>query len=423
MGEIPRAHHALGNRSIHPTLGLGYHYLAMAQNKKEKIAIVGGSAAGIYLAIFLMKKHPDFEVTILEKNDKLGKKLLATGNGHCNLLNKGMCADAYNDPEFMAKAIKEYPPARLLDELESLGVRTLEMGDLVYPLSYSASAYLRFLIGLLASLNVKVSLGVRVDSYEAKEKVVLHTGEGRLTYDRVYFAVGGKSQPNLGSDGSLFDEFKRHGYEVAPLRPALCPIKTKEPTKSISGLRHKAYVLLRENGKEIHGEKGEILFKDDGLSGIAVFNCQSYIARMKEQGKYEIDVDLFPEMPADSLCEDMVLSAKENPAFYLDAYLEKPLKEYCLKRAGFAGKTPQNRCEIAKLVAILKDLRFEFDASYPFSASQVTTGGVSIKEIDENMLSRKEAGVGFVGECLDIDDLCGGYNLGWALLSALLAAR
>ena len=394
----------------------------MAQDKKRKIAIVGGSAAGIYLAIFLMKKHPEYEVVILEKNDKLGKKLLATGNGHCNLLNKGMRADAYNNPEFMEEALKRCPPFRLLDELESLGVRTMEVGDLVYPLSYSASTYLRFLIGLLSSLGVKVRLGIKVDSYEVKGQVTLHTNEGPLPYDRVFFAVGGKSQPNLGSDGSLFDEFKRHGYEVAPLRPALCPIKTKEPTKSISGLRHKALVSLKENDRGIYWEKGEILFKDDGLSGIAIFNCQSHIAHRGDKENYVIEVDLFPDIPADSLCEDMLSAAMKNPQFYLDAYLEKPLKEYCLKKAGFEGKTPQNRCEIGKLVAVLKDLRFTFEASYPFAASQVTTGGLSVKEVDEKMLSLKEKGVGFVGECLDIDGLCGGYNLGWALLSALSAA-
>ena len=390
---------------------------------ERKVAIVGGSAAGIYAAIFLKKAHPSYQVTILEKNDKLGKKILATGNGHCNLFNLNLNPSCFNHPDFMEKAFSIVSPAKAIESLRSLGVRTMEIGELVYPLSYSASTYVRLLTEILDSLAVEVFLDHRVLSYNHGKQIVLNTDHGSLCFDEVYFAFGGMSQPNLGSDGSLFAEIERHGYKVEPLRPSLCPVKTKEKTKSISGVRHKANVKLWQGSNLLYEENGEVIFKDDGLSGIAIFNCQSVIAQRNDTLDYRIELDLFPNIPLQDLCEDTVASRDALGDSFLGAYLEKPLKDYCLKTSGFTSKTPQNRCQIMELCRVLKALPFTYDGAYPFSSSQVTCGGVSLAEVDEYLQSKRERGVFFLGECLDIDGRCGGFNLGWALISAMLATK
>lgn len=390
---------------------------------KKKVAIVGASAAGLYAAIFLKRNHPEDYVILIDQNDKIGKKVLATGNGHCNLLNRGFRPNAFNCPSFMESALKRHPVSTLFDSLDSLGVKTMDVGDLVYPLSYSAASYVRYLGNVLAKHGVHLMLSTKVFTYKVKEQVALETDKGPQFFDEVIFAVGGKSQPNLGSDGSLFSEFAKHGYQVNPLRPSLCPIRTLEPTKQLSGVRHKATVTLSINGQTAYQERGEVLFKDDGLSGIAIFDCAHYLCCLNKGEKASISLDLFPDIPTEALAEDLLEASKENPEFFLEAYLEKPLKDYCLKRAGFDKKTPQNRCEMSKFAQVLKELEFTFKELYPFASSQVSAGGIDLAEVDESLRSKREKGIYFVGECLDVDGLCGGFNLGWCLLSALLVSE
>lgn len=379
-----------------------------------RIAIVGASGAGLYAAIFVKRRHPDFKVEVFDRAEKTGKKLLATGNGHCNLLNAKLEGKAYNHPKFIDGLLAKYPPSVLLDELKDLGIHTLQKGDLLYPLSYSASSYVTYLTSLAESLGVKFRLGVEVTDYQVGDQITLITKEGSASFDRVIFATGGCSQPNLGSNGALFNAFAKHGYEIVPLEPSLCPLKTKEKTKLVSGLRHEAKITLLQDGKSVYEEVGELLFKDDGISGIAVFNASAYLAR-DPSAKYEVVVDFFPTIEEKDLEALLEQISTKNPSNPYGAILEQKLCKYL----EFAGKMQQD----SSFAYTLKNTYFHIEGRYPFAASQVTSGGISIKEIGPDFQSQKEKNVFFIGEMLDIDGLCGGYNLGFALLSAYVLGR
>ena len=372
-----------------------------------QIAVIGASSAGLYAAILLKRKHPDWKVDVFDRVDKIGKKLLATGNGHCNLLNLKMVGSYYNDPAFVNSLLSVHPLSELLGTLDQLGIATLTKGDLVYPLSYSSSAHVKYLSNLAAHFGVNFHLGEEIKDYEAKGEITLFTSGGPKKFDKVIFATGGASQPNLGSNGGLFPVFAKHGYALKSLVPSLCPIKTKEKTKAISGCRHEAKITLIQNKRTAYEEVGEVLFKDDGISGIAVFNASAYLARNGCHNA-EVVVDLFPNQSKQEI--DALLNKANIDEPYL-AFVEEKLGKYLL----FAAKMQQ----MQSFSDIAKALRFHVDSLYPFAFSQVSHGGLEVNQIGLDFASKKENGIYFIGEMLNIDGLCGGFNLGFALASAL----
>jgi predicted Rossmann fold flavoprotein len=374
-------------------------------------------------AIFLKKKHPDYQVEIFDKNEKVGRKLAATGNGRCNLLNLATGPEDYNYPLYMEPLLKEYPYAVLKKELGSLGVQLVSDGVYVYPATMNANAYVKFLYDVATSLGVIFHLKIKVLDYEGGTPWTLLFGKQTYKADTLIFATGGMSTPNLGSDGSLFTTFFRHGYNVVPLKPSLCPIATKEKTKSLLGLRHEAKVTVTANGRLVHEEEGEVLFKDDGLSGIVIFNCESFICRLVGTPEVSLWLDLFPSVHLADLTQSLVEASTLNPKFFLDAYLQAPLRDYVLKAASVSLAKPLGKADLFKIAKAMKGLEFHFDHAYDFASSQVTAGGIDLNDIDGAMMSKLEKNVYFVGEVLDIDGLCGGYNLTWCLISSLLAVK
>ena len=374
------------------------------------IGIIGASAAGLYAAILLARKRPDFHIVLIEKNDKPGKKLLATGNGHCNLFNTAFSGKQFNHPEVVESLLERFPASSLLDDLHKLGIATFEKDGLVYPLSYSAASYVRYLVGLAEKLGVEFRLSERVLDTEGSH---VKTDKGAYAFDHLIYAFGGCSQANLGSDGSLFPILKKKGYHIVEPEPSLCPLVSPDVPKSLFGVRHKCVLKLTKDNKCIYEENGEVLFKKDGLSGIAVMNASSYY----EKGCVA-ELDLFPEYTAKSLQEILAASYRENPADFMGVLLEKPLAEFVLQKCKIHRKNRLNDTDIAAICAYLKNMRFRIEGKYDFASSQVTRGGIDLADVDSNLASKLERGVSFAGECLDIDGLCGGFNLGWALLSA-----
>lgn len=377
-----------------------------------RIAVVGASGAGLPAALLLQRKYPTAEVVVIDAAQKVGKKLLATGNGHCNCLNESASPEDYNDPDFVRPFFEKHPISSLEETLFSFGVPLKKIGPLCYPLSFSSAGYVNTLFALAKSEGVRFLLESKVLDYQCFGRVDLWTDKGRESFDHVYFATGGKSGKNLGSDGSLFPVFERHGYEIESMLPGLCPMKTKENVASLSGLRHEAYARLYSNGKLIHAERGEVLFKKDGLSGIVSMNLERFAARLIRENEVTVSLDLFPDVSLDDLAKELAELKKNNPA-YQDAFLERPLFEYLSKD----GDEP------ASLAKKAKDLRFSISGIYGFEDSQVTLGGISTSEVDSSLCSKKERGVSFLGEMLDVDGPCGGYNLTWCLLSALIASE
>ena len=384
-----------------------------------RIAIVGASGAGLPLAAILLQKHPDWDVHLFDANNKIGKKLLATGNGHCNLLNLKASSEDYNAPEFVESCFARQPLDKLKKTLFSLGVPLMEIGDLVYPKSYTSSGYVETLTSYVQSKGVSIHLETKVTEYFKKEnKWVLRSNLGDFDCDKVVFCSGGRSGKNLGSDGDLFQIFQKHGYKVTSCAPGLCPVKTRENVTSLAGLRHAAKATLLKGNEELYSEEGEVLFKKDGLSGIVIFNVQR---KMVHLGGDSITLDLFPGQSSEELCEEISGLLETNSAF-IPSFLPTPLYQCCLNTAKL--KNLKNKGDVYAFSSILKHLSFHVNGFYGFEDSQVTVGGIDLDDIsNKNFESKLESNVYFLGEVLDVDGPCGGYNLEWCLVSALCLAE
>ena len=381
-----------------------------------KIGIIGASASGIYAALLLSRQLKDAKITLIDRMEKIGKKLYATGNGHCNLMHVPFTSAAFNQPRFVEGLLHLVGGERgLLDTLDSLGIETMVKGELLYPLSYSAPNYVHQLARLLKNAHVEVRLEEKV---EALNGCTIKTNKGTYSFDHLIFAFGGASQANLGSDGSMFDLLKNSGYRIAPLRPVLCPIKSHDVPKSLFGVRHGVRLSLLQEGKSVYEEVGEVTFKKDGLSGIAVMNASN-----KARRGDIISLDLFPELEEGDIAGKLVHSYIQFDDEFLMPFFEKPLADFIYKKAAISPKKPLKHEDFVRITALIKALRFTVDGFYDFDASQVTRGGVELGQVDGLLRSRINPAYHFVGECLDIDGLCGGYNLGFALLSAMVVAK
>lgn len=387
------------------------------------IAIVGAGASGLYSAILIQRKHPDYSVVVFEKETKIGRKLFATGNGHCNLLNRLLTPDHYSHPDFLAPLLARYPYSVLLACLHGLGIQTLEEGDYVYPLSYSAATYVGLLEKLARQSGVRFYCGVRVVDYQKGKtgfalKFDQDKGDLPRIFDKILFCVGGASTPKLGSDGKSLSLLHLHGYSLLPLEPALAPVRVVHPEriKGLSGYRHHAQVsLFSARGELLYQESGEVLFKEDGLSGIVIFNVESvYLRRGKPAGAY-LQLNLFPDVDSATLLSQLQDAAEKNPTFYADAFFPPEVQAHF-------HLVPSHAPDAA-LVSLLQGERFEIKDTYGFDNSQVSHGGVSLSEVTPCLESRREPGLYFLGEVLDVDGDCGGYNLAWALLSALIVGE
>ena len=379
-----------------------------------RIAIVGGSLSGILAAIEIKSIQPNAEVVLLEQNDKLAKKIYATGNGHCNLLHRNASPDFYSCSDFISGVFSRFSPQDMEKKWKSLGVPLLYHGDLAYPLTYSSPSFVHYLEELLEEKGVLVCCSNRLVNYRVFPNwVELETSKGVERFDHLIFCTGGASGKNLGTDGSMAEVFCEHGYMCHPFYPVLCPIRTVERTKSLAGIRHDAQIKIQTNGR-LFLERGEILWKKDGLSGIAIFNASLFLAVNRAKKGEEIHVDLFPDDPLEELTSCW-MEASHNHRFYLDGYLQEPLVRYL----SFNGCTDPKA-----LAKKAKDLIFHYQENYGFEDSQVSLGGIALGEVDPMTLrSKKETRVSFAGECLDVAGYCGGYNLLWAAISGILAAR
>ena len=353
-----------------------------------KIGIIGAGASGVYLAIRVKEKNPSFDVTLIERNDKALKKVLATGNGRCNYANLGDLIGKYNN-ELANKLLKEFKPQDLMAVFDKYGIHPTYLDELVFPTSMSAQTVVLMLNKKIEELGIKVQLNESVIDYQSKDnKFYVKTNANEYIFDKLVISAGGKSYPQLGTDGTLLDILKKKGYKIETLSPSLSPIKTKENTKRISGQRAKAKVSLLKDNRVIYEESGEILFKDDGLSGIVILNMSARINRLNDQRNVKLVLDLAHNSK----------SIKQNQYY---EYVAPKIAEYLIS----------NDLDIHRLSFTFKDF-------YDYKIAEVSHGGLSLSEINDSLESKKEKGLFFTGEVLDIDGMCGGYNLMFAFASA-----
>ncbi len=383
-----------------------------------RILILGGGAGGLFSALALKKENPSLEIHIFDKEDKLGKKLYATGNGHCNISNLGIDSKFYNNPEFVQKLFGFCGFQKVYTFLNDFCIPTKNLGNLVYPLSFSAGSLMASLEILLKNYGVVPHTSEKAIDYGSAEgKLVLHTDKGSYEGERLIVATGGASSPNLGSDGSFYGVLRNHGYKVNRLRPGLTSVRCKGGIPKADGSRHECLLKAFDNGKLIYQEEGEAVFRHDGLSGICVFNAESVIERNFEKGHhYEIVLDLFPQENADELSTKISRAISVFGKDYMLCFLGEKLSSY-------VGGRLHDRADARECAWLLKNLAFEYTGSSGFMHSQVTLGGLDVSEVSDELESRLEKGVYFVGEVLDIDGLCGGFNLSFAIACALRVAK
>lgn len=391
-------------------------------NKKFDVIIIGGGASGLFLASQL---PPSLSVAILESNDRVGKKLLATGNGKCNLTNLDMNIVHYNKPSFVEDFLDRFDAHDTIASFEKMGLVTKVIDKRVYPYSECASSVLDVLRRAVQRNGVEIFTNHFVNFVEnfsdlfTVSGVVKNDGapNGAFSYraDNVVLSTG--SPATFGRDSlSLYTGL---GHKVRPYMPSLVPIKTnKDGVKGLQGVRVKAGVRIG-----YRYEIGEVLFKDFGVSGIAVFNMSSELARGRAKVGDTLTIDFMPEYSKAEV-EDILLKrngGKMSVADLLVGTFHSRVQERIMAYAG-CNADDDATSKIGALASAIKSYKLTVEGLSDVSLSQVMSGGLDVREFDENLMSLKVKNAYAIGEALDVDGDCGGYNLQWAFSSAKAVA-
>ena len=377
----------------------------MQNNDPRSVLIVGGGAGGLCAAIAAAEAGA--RVTILEKANRVGKKILKTGNGRCNLSNRNVAPDRYNRPDFVSGVLAETGCEELLAFFASLGLWTVTDAEgRVYPLSDTAASVLDVLRLHCAALGVteRCSEEAAAISPGKKGGFAVTTREGKtLRADRLIVSAGG---------GTAL--LKPLGHRYVPFSPVLCPLKTdSEPIRGLSGLRVRCRASLLRGGSLVTALSGEILFRDFGVSGILSLDLSRFAAVGDT-----LSLDLLPSLPEAELISRLEGQAalRGNDGELFTGIFHRRLGEAILRRAG--------RRDPGALARVIKDYRLTVLGSGDVQNAQVTRGGADVSGFDPLTLeSRLVPGLYCVGEALDIDGACGGFNLHWAFASGLAAGR
>ena len=416
-------------------------------DKQKRIGIVGGGPSGMAAAITAARQGAD--VTILERNDRLGKKILSTGNGKCNLGNLDLSVDSYYGSAipFIQQTLARFSEQDTIDFFNRLGLMIKDRNGYLYPASEQAASVLDVLRFELQALGVKVVTECKVNHIKKDSRsgeILVSDGEKEYRFDALILACGSKAAPKTGSDGSGYKLAKQLGHSLIPTVPALVQLKCKEDyLKAVAGVRADAEirVLGAEKGN-VHAksrsagfcavERGELQLTEYGISGIPVFQLSrqvNYILREKEHVKVEIDFlpDLSKE-EFEKLCAERegILGRGRTVEEFFTGMLNKKIMLLFMKLAGLKGHIPVEDADPAKLkqvYVLCKNWHVTVNGSNSYDNAQVCAGGVDTAEITENFESRLVPGVYIVGELLDVDGKCGGYNLHWAWASGVLAGR
>ena len=400
-----------------------------------KVIVIGAGPAGIMAAIHASKKH---NVTILDGNDRIGKKLFITGKGRCNVTNSKDISEFFDyipgNPHFLYSALYSYTNEDTMNFFENVGIKLkVERGGRVFPMSDKSSDIIKGLsIGLKES-NVQVKLNSKVTNiiYDANKIVGVEINNSTKLYgDYFIIATGGSSYPLTGSRGEGQKFAKKLGHTIIELKPSLVPIELNEPwLKDLMGLSLKNISLsILKNNKVLYKNQGEMLFTNYGISGPLVLSGSRYV---KNEGNYEASIDLKPALNESELDKriqkDFLKYQNKEFKNALDDLLPKKLIPLIINLSNIPLDKKVNvitKEERKKLLHILKDLRVKIKGLRPIEEAIVTAGGVNTLEIDPStMKSKIISNLSFAGEVIDVDAFTGGYNVQIALSTGYIAGN
>lgn len=411
--------------------------LKKLKKQKKQVIVIGGGAAGMMAAITARRQGA--EVTLLERNPRVGKKLLVTGNGRCNYTNINADLSCYQgeNPRFAEPALRAFDSRKTIAFFRELGVvPKVEDEGKVFPWSDQASSVLDLFLSELDSLGVKVIVNAFVQKIrKTGRKFLVQLADGStMGADGLVLAPGGKAKPSTGSDGNGYALARSLGHTVTPIYPGLVQLKLEGSFfPQIQGVKISGTVALLVGETVLGRERGDIIFGNYGLSGPPVLQLSMLAQRSLAAGEGPVIkltiVDRMERAELKVLLADRFRQAPERTlGFSLVGFINKRLLPVLLKTAGFTDlKRPVGQltpAEVESILDILTDWRFKITGTKGWSSAQVTIGGVDTGEINPaTMESKLVPGLYFVGEVIDVAGRCGGFNLQWAWASGFLAGE
>lgn len=403
----------------------------------REVIIIGGGASGLVAAIVAARRGA--KVCILERLNRVGKKILVTGNGRCNITNTDLETECYHTSskeQSIIGPIKRFGYEETKTFFGELGILFLIEGKKAYPLSEQATSVLDVLRMEAERLQVEMLTEVKVTDliYKKNEWHVVDEQGQIYKGQKVIVATGGMANASLGCDGTGYQLLKRIGHQVTPTFPILVHMLSSSPyCKMMMGTKIKAHVTIKVEEKPMREEYGEVLFTEDGLSGPPIFQLSRIASLAKlEKQKAKVILDLFKDMSEDELVSLIYQRIEKHPERSIEELFVGMIHKRVIVPVLKASTIPQigRACEnleyeeIARIANTLKAFTFPLEGTRGFKYAQVTAGGVKVEEVDlTTMASLKAKDLYITGEVIDVDGDCGGYNLQWAWSTGFIAGE
>ena len=408
------------------------------KSDRPEVLVAGAGASGCIAAICLARRG--IHVTLVDKNKEPARKIRVTGNGRCNLTNLFQdrnCWYSEGGPVFM-EPLGEFGAGELMAFFEDMGVRFHDRQGYVYPRTDQASVIADTLISQISSLPVTFLGETAVTDIsrrnrEGEKPFLVQAGDKKLSADYVILSCGGLAGPSFGCSGEGYSLARSLGHSLISPAPALTPLPgERKRLKSAAGVRCRAAVCALVEGKEIRREEGEMQFTENTISGIPVFQISRILTRALSEGKRcTLKADFLPELEGEALEKEAAFRMGMDEGLTLQevfsGLVHPGLLRMVLSDMGLQSEVKKRKVSPEKMGEIihrLKDCTFPVEKSGGYARAQVTAGGIPLHEIDlATFESRIVPGLYLIGEMLDVDGICGGYNLQWAMTGGYLAAR
>ncbi len=420
----------------------------MKKNRKAEqfhTIVIGGGASG--MAAALASSETGNPILLLEKQDCLGRKLLATGNGRCNLTNLDQRPEYYRSdhPDTARKILSSFGAEETIRLFGRVGIQTRQKDGYVYPYSEMA-APVRYLFERAVEMrkNIRVITEEEVRQVQPVGRYVEADGQicgrylvktSRKQYlgDHVIISTGGLAGPEFGCSGDGYRLAEELGHSLITPLPALTALRSPAPfLKKLKGVRIKAAICLIVDQEPVYRDQGELQWTAGGISGIVVFQASRFASVALHEGKtVELVIDFMPEYPHEEVCRLLTAIEEEEKDFQLLKYrmagiFPRKIVPVLIREAGLSEDRPVHtlsKDQMNGLAHVIKAFPLRINGVTGYEKAQVTRGGIPLSELDENLQSKKWPGIYFTGEVVDVDGICGGYNLQWAWASGTTAGK